>query len=53
MLFLIDVVVDDASDNCTGGPYYMQHIVTQKNITHITNLHRKRPNMTVNWGIGS
>jgi hypothetical protein len=37
--------------NSTVGPRYMQWIGTEKFGSHITNLHIKRPRMTVNWGM--
>jgi len=37
----------------TGGPRYIREIGTQKIGLHITNLHIKRPRVTVNQRIGS
>ncbi len=37
-----------AQQSCTGGPRYMQKIGTVKYDSNITNLHLKRPRMTLN-----
>jgi hypothetical protein len=36
------------TESNTGGPRYMREIGTPKIDSHITNLHIKRPRMTVN-----